>query len=167
MAPGGSVVKNPPTNAGDTGDMGSIPGSGRSPGVGNGNPLQYSCLENCQDRGASQATVHGVANRHDWALNRPLPSKSTQTLLPWIRVWGCQPASFPSQWNVPDSQALHCHEMTSATQKHQFIIPPSSFCHFIGRSVINFTGTIIRGPSKLWKFVNSCTAKLNAILTNS
>ena len=46
--PGGSVVKNPPANAGD---MGSIPGSGRSPGVGNGNPLQYSCLENSMDRG--------------------------------------------------------------------------------------------------------------------
>ena len=40
------MVKNPPANAGDTGDMGSIPGSGRSPGGGNGNPLQYSCLEN-------------------------------------------------------------------------------------------------------------------------
>ena len=47
--PGGSVVKNPPANAGDAG---SIPGSGRSPGVGNGNPLQYSCLENLTDRGA-------------------------------------------------------------------------------------------------------------------
>ena len=47
--PGGSVVKNPPANAGDTG---SIPGSGRSPGEGNGNPLQYSCLENPMDRGA-------------------------------------------------------------------------------------------------------------------
>ena len=48
--PGGSVVKNPP--AGDTADRGSIPGSGRSPGVGNGNPLQDSCLENSMDRGA-------------------------------------------------------------------------------------------------------------------
>ena len=44
--PGGSVVKNLPANAGDTGDVGLIPGSGRSPGVGNGNLLQYSCLEN-------------------------------------------------------------------------------------------------------------------------
>ena len=44
--PGSSVVKNPPASAGDTGDTGSIPGSGRSPGGGNGNPLQYSCLEN-------------------------------------------------------------------------------------------------------------------------
>ena len=50
--PGGSVVKNPPANAGDVGDVCSIPGSGRSPGGGNGNPLQYSCLENSMDRGA-------------------------------------------------------------------------------------------------------------------
>ena len=46
--------------AGDTGDMNSIPGSGRSQGEGNGNPLQYSCLENSMDRGAWWATVHGV-----------------------------------------------------------------------------------------------------------
>ena len=50
--PGGSMVKNPPDNAGDTGDAGSIPGSGRSPGEGNCNPLQYSVLENSMDRGA-------------------------------------------------------------------------------------------------------------------
>ena len=55
--PGGSVVKNPPVNAGD---VGSITGLGRSPGEGNGNPLQYSCLENPIDREAWQATVHGV-----------------------------------------------------------------------------------------------------------
>ena len=58
--PGGSVVKNPSTNAGDTGDVHSIPGSGRSPGGGNGNPVQYSCLENPRDRGVWRATVHGV-----------------------------------------------------------------------------------------------------------
>ena len=58
---GGSVVKNPPASAGDAGDLGSIPGSGRSPGEGNGNPLQYSCLGNPMDRGAWGATVHGVA----------------------------------------------------------------------------------------------------------
>ena len=45
----------------NTGNLGSIPGSGRSPGEGNGNPLQYSCLENPMDRGAWRATVHGVA----------------------------------------------------------------------------------------------------------
>ena len=56
--PGGSVAKNPPAN---TGDMGSIPGLGKSPGGGNGNPLQYSCLGNVMDRGAWGATVHGVS----------------------------------------------------------------------------------------------------------
>ena len=54
------VVKNQPANAGDTGDVGSIPGSGRSPGEGNSNPLQNSCLENPTNRGAWQATVHRV-----------------------------------------------------------------------------------------------------------
>ena len=52
------VVKNPPVNAGDIRDAGSIPGSGRSPGRGNSNPIQYSCLENPMDRGAWLATVH-------------------------------------------------------------------------------------------------------------
>ena len=56
--PHGSVVKNLPANAGDAD---SILGSERSPGEGNGNPLQYSCLENPTDRGAGQATVHEVA----------------------------------------------------------------------------------------------------------
>ena len=56
--PGGSEGK---ASACDAGDPGSIPGSGRSPGEGNGNPLQYSCLENPMDRGARWATVHGVA----------------------------------------------------------------------------------------------------------
>ena len=59
--PGGSVIKNPPANAGNIGDEGSIPGSGRSPGVENGNPLQYPCLENSMDRGTWRAAVHGVA----------------------------------------------------------------------------------------------------------
>ena len=59
--PRGAVVKNLLANAGDAGDTGSILGSGRSPEVGNGNPLQYSCLENSVDRGAWRAAVQGVA----------------------------------------------------------------------------------------------------------
>ena len=55
------VVKNPPANAGDIRDAGSVPGSGRSLGGGNGNPLLYSCLENPMGRGAWWASVHGVA----------------------------------------------------------------------------------------------------------
>ena len=58
--PGGTVVKNPPANAGDARKTGSIPGLGRSSEVQNGNLLQYSCLENSMDRGAWWATVYGV-----------------------------------------------------------------------------------------------------------
>ena len=58
---GGAMVKTLPANAGDTRDAGSILGSRRSPGEGNGNPLQYSCLENPMDRGAWWATVDGAA----------------------------------------------------------------------------------------------------------
>ena len=54
------MVKKPPANAEDSRDTGSIPGLGRSPGVGNGNPLQHFCLENSMDRGAWQATVCGA-----------------------------------------------------------------------------------------------------------
>ena len=61
LSPGGSVVKDPPADVGDPGDAGSIPGSGKSPGERNGNPLQYSCLENSLDRGAWRAILHGVA----------------------------------------------------------------------------------------------------------
>ena len=60
--PKGSVVKNLPANAGD---VDSVSGLGRSPGEGNGNPLQYSCLENPTDRGAWWATVHGVKKESD------------------------------------------------------------------------------------------------------
>ena len=60
--PGGSAVKNPPANARDTS---SIPGWGRYPGGGNGNPLQYSCLEIPMGRGAWQATVHGATEESD------------------------------------------------------------------------------------------------------
>ena len=60
--PAGAVVENPPANAGD---VGSIPGWGRSPGGGNGNPLQYSCLEKFMERGAWRAIVHGVAKESD------------------------------------------------------------------------------------------------------
>ena len=59
--PGGAVVKNPPANAGDTREAGSIPGPRRSPRGGNGNLPHYAYLENSMDRGASWATVHGVA----------------------------------------------------------------------------------------------------------
>ena len=63
--PGDAMVKNPSANAGDPRDTDSIPGSGRSPGEGNGNRFQYYCLENPMNRVAWGATVHGVTKRHD------------------------------------------------------------------------------------------------------
>ena len=63
--PGALVVKKPPANTGDVRGMGSIPGLGRSSGGGNGNLLQYSCLENSMDRRAWWATVHGVEKESD------------------------------------------------------------------------------------------------------
>ena len=63
------MVKNPPVNAGDVRDVGSIPESERSPGGQHGNPLQYSCLENPMDRGAWWATVHGIT-KNQTRLNR-------------------------------------------------------------------------------------------------
>ena len=69
--PGDEVVKNPSASAGDTRDTGSIPGSGRSPGVANSNPFQYSCLENPMNRGGWWAIVHVVTRSQtclsDWA----------------------------------------------------------------------------------------------------
>ena len=67
------MVKNLPVNAGD---VGLIPGSGRSPGGGNGNPLQYSCLENSMDRGAWQAIVHGITRVGHSLVTKP-PEQQT------------------------------------------------------------------------------------------
>ena len=75
--PGGSVVKNPPVSAGDARDLGSITGSWGSPGEGNDNPLQYSCLGNHMNRGAWSAIVHGViAKSRMWLRDWALPSRA-------------------------------------------------------------------------------------------
>ena len=67
------MVKNPPANAGDAGDVGLIPWLGRSPAVGNGNPLHYSCLEKSMDRGNWQAMVQGSQRvRHDLATKQQM-----------------------------------------------------------------------------------------------
>ena len=88
-----SQVKNLPVYAGDAGDMGSILGSGRSPGEENGNPLQYSCLENSMDRGGWRATVHGITksltqrSEHSWMQD--IPQKEMIHLLTlWVFLIG-------------------------------------------------------------------------------
>ena len=99
--PGGSEVKASACNAGD---LGSIPGSGRSPGEGNGNPLQYSCLENPMDGGAWWATVHGVTKsqtqlsefthsltqekcKRNKAVTQSVSTATELTAFPFLRVF--------------------------------------------------------------------------------
>ena len=84
------VIKNPLANAGDIRDTGSIPGSGRSPGEGNGNPLQYSCSKNPMDRGALCTTVHGGHKELDMIEHlshiRPSPAASAALSALWASL---------------------------------------------------------------------------------
>ena len=79
------VVKDPHANVGDIRDVGSIPGLGRSPGEGNGNPPQYSCLKNPMERGAWQATVHRVAK--SWTPLNPLSTGQKKRHKLWIELF--------------------------------------------------------------------------------
>ena len=76
----GTVVENPPASAGETGDIGLIPGSGRCPGEENGNSLQYSCLENPMDRGAWWATVQGFTKSQTCLIDTHVHTHT------WIRI---------------------------------------------------------------------------------
>ena len=75
------VVQDPPTNAGDVRDVGSIPGSWKSPGGGHGNSLQYSCLKNPMERGAWRATVHGVAKNQPWLKQLSMQDQMKRTFI--------------------------------------------------------------------------------------
>ena len=102
------VVKNPPANAGDMRDAGLISGLGRSPAGGQGNPLQYSCLENSMDRGAWQATVHRVTQSQTWLKRLSMhtcPFPKVDNLASGVCVWDSS-----SYW--PLSRASLCHYRT-------------------------------------------------------
>ena len=107
------VVKNPLATAGDARDKCSIPGSGRSPGGGYGNLLQYSCWENCMDRGAWQATVYGVTNESDTieslslSLSLSLSHTHTHTHTHFIQCWNSlQVESRVSLASITDAKGL-------------------------------------------------------------
>ena len=110
--PRSSVVKNPPTNAGDTRDMGSTPGSERPPQGGNGNPLLYSCLKNFTDRGVWWATWHRVikSQTHDWARTQfPNP----------LEIESASPNHWTSR-KFPTISLLVA--LCNVSQVHQFIV---------------------------------------------
>ena len=111
------LVKNPPANAGDIKEAGLIPGSGRSPGEGNGNPLQYFSLENPMDRGAWQGIVHRVAESRTWLkwLGRYAgPTISFISKAEYRRCFKYCPCSSLTQqvntvhsWGWPSSECLY------------------------------------------------------------
>jgi len=99
------VVKNLSANAGNVRDVSLIPGSGRSPGEGHGNPLQYSCLENPLDRGAWQATVHRVAK--SWTRLKQLSMKASfyQITLWCQSLMHCWLTCVQSLWYGPETRS--------------------------------------------------------------
>ena len=100
------VVKNPPTHAGDGRDLGSIPGLGRSPGGGHGNPLQYSCLENPMDRGAWRATIHGVTQ--SWTRLKRLSMHLALFLQRLASAMHPIDSSCGSRWGPVQPHAVAC-----------------------------------------------------------
>ena len=99
--PNSSAVKSPSANGGDVRDMGLISGWGQSPGGGNGNPLQYSCLKNPVDRGAWWAIVHGVQRiGHDWATKPKKAMAPHSSTLAWKIPWVEEPGKLQSMGSL-------------------------------------------------------------------
>ena len=124
------VVKNMPANIGDIRDLGSIPGSGRSLGGGNGNSLQYSCLENPIDRGTWWAIVHGVTQSRtrlsDWDQIKPVPTKGqvprpSARLDPCSTEWGSRAChTLASKWRMMQAKGLAANTLpTSASESYR------------------------------------------------
>ena len=134
--PDGTVAKSPPANAGVSGDTReavSIPGSGRSSGVGNGNPRQYSCPENSMDRGAWWATVYGVAKSQTWLSDRVCTHTHTHTHK-HTNDW-TESEVMPRRMRKDLPPALHQGVIVSEVRLHLyccFLIKEASTHHFFG-----------------------------------
>ena len=160
--PGGSVVKNVPANAGDAG---SIPGSGRSPGEGNGNPLQYSCLRNPMDRGTWQATVHGVTKESDKAQQVNDSRRDSTSLL---TGFGSTPLATAPQQAV--AKALQPGSLSSP-RAFCMVSPPSHhLVNAINQNPIAENACISRTHLLLWqqfRHLSRCqaiSAEINSIV---
>ena len=118
--PCGSVVKNLPANAGATGDQGLISGSGRSPGGGNGSPLQYSCLGN--HRGAWQAIIHGIAKESDTTSNNDNNYLHSTTLIDTVEKYKKNASAPQGICNlVTGGSFRHVKKRSSKTRHRQYI----------------------------------------------
>ena len=95
--PDGSVIKNPPVNAGDIRDMGSFPGSGRSPGGGHGNPFQYSCLEGLGPQGRKESDTTEVTRMQCDGISKQIKWEKAPTPLFHIPPWKGTPAESVAQ----------------------------------------------------------------------
>ena len=125
------MVKILSASAGDIRNTGSIPGSEKSPGEGNGSPLQYSCLENPMDREAWRATVHGITKvRHDSAT-KPLPLSSvqfssvTQSCPALCSPMNCSTPGLPVHHHLPEFTQTHVHRVSDAIQPSHPLSSPS------------------------------------------
>ena len=146
--PHSSISKESTCNAGD---LGSIPGSGRSPGEGNGNALQYFCLKNPMDRGACQATVHGVTRvGHDLVTKPPPPYTSTSSItkpqplsLPYVLHLGSKLSLIISVFKISWGRLFQSYKFSSSKQLSQtwdfFLLSPlpSFICWYSTRSEVN------------------------------
>ena len=122
--PGGASGKEPSANAGDIRDAGAIPGSGRYPGGGLGNPLQYSCLENPMDRGAWWATVHGIAKSWTW-LKRLSTLRHSVSLVLLMQVFPWLNAVLSSECHLPTVHGLGTSPFVGLIQHSRavFLVP--------------------------------------------
>ena len=149
-----------PASTGDIRDMGSIPGSERSTGVGNGNPLQYSCLETPMDRGAWRAAVHRVAK--SWTQLKWL-SMHVHTLLYIHPLFSSLiHLSIFAGWTCP-SPLIPCiiHLTINTTPVHfsqscriSFLVSSSLFCWWLSSSELWFGSPLIPGPKNLKLKIN-------------
>ena len=141
--PDGAVVKNPPTNTWERGEVGLIPGSGRSPGGGHGNPLSYSCLGNPMDRGPWWAIVHGAAKELDKEIKQQNWSSRdagcllwnlTVVLCPsWITSFVLLPegdpeASAVTQWKLLEERRVPLHLFLAHTILSMVTDIPNVLC---------------------------------------
>ena len=158
------VIKNPPANAGDPGELGSIPGSGRSPGGGHVSPLQFSCLENPMDREAWRAAVHKAAESRTWLkwLSRHTEAVSILWKLINGNLTKTESGGFKRSilmpvplWvhTAPDrkKRSSHLPQQMTLLDSHQ--LKKEKFFLFAWQQSSQWKATILRSPSFLqWTF---------------